>query len=105
MRNFSLAAVFAATSLATLASAQALPAGDGKDVTEKACTACHGIEPIVAIKDDRQGWSDTVDDMVAKGAEISDADKKKIVDYLAKAFPKEAKKIIAEKLATGRASR
>jgi competence protein ComEA len=88
MTTFSIAAIFAATSLAALSSAQTLPGGPGKDLFEKTCTACHGLEPITALKDNKEGWSDTVDDMIAKGAEVSDADKATIVAYLAASFPK-----------------
>lgn len=88
MKSFLIAAVFAATSLAALSSAQELPAGPGKDLFEKTCTACHGLEPITILKDTKDGWSDTVDDMIAKGAEVNDADKATIVAYLAASFPK-----------------
>jgi competence protein ComEA len=89
MKSFTIAAVFAATSLAAFSSAQTpLPSGPGKDVFEKTCTSCHGTEPITIMTDTKEGWSDTVDDMIAKGAEIEAADKAMIVAYLAASFPK-----------------
>jgi competence protein ComEA len=89
MKSFSLAAVLAATSFAAFSFAQApLPAGPGKDLFEKTCTTCHGTEPVTIMTDTKEGWGDTVDDMIAKGAEINAADKATIVAYLAAAFPK-----------------
>jgi len=94
MKSFSIAAVFAATTLAALASAQT-PSSADKDVFEKACTACHGLEPIAAMTGNKEEWTDVVEDMIAKGAEIGNADKDKIVAYLVATYPKKAEKKIS----------
>ena len=93
MKSF-LFAVLTATSFAALSSAQTLPNGPNKDLFEKTCTACHGLEPVTMMKGTKEDWADVVDDMVAKGAEVTKEDKDKIVTYLAAAFPKEEKKKI-----------
>ena len=84
-------AILAATAFAALAPAQTLPAGPNKDLFEKACTSCHGLEPITIMKASKDEWNDVVEDMIAKGAEINKADQEKIVAYLAAAFPKDKK--------------
>jgi competence protein ComEA len=65
------------------AQAQELPAGKGKDVVEKICGACHGTDIIAAMKNSRDGWTDTVEDMISKGATASATEKTQILDYLA----------------------
>lgn len=92
MKRFSIAVVFAATSLAALASAQSLPKGDGKDVVEKVCTGCHGPEAIVATTGTKAEWTDIVNDMAAKGADMEKDEKEKIIAYLATALPKKSEK-------------
>jgi cytochrome c5 len=63
-----------------------LPDGEGKQVTERVCSACHGIESVVNVRHDRPGWQKVVDDMAARGADGSDMELKTIVDYLTKYF-------------------
>jgi len=66
--------------------AQDLPAGKGKDTVEKVCTACHGLEAIVALQGGQDIWQSVVDDMKGRGADGSNEDFKAIVDYLSKYF-------------------
>jgi competence protein ComEA len=66
--------------------AQDLPEGKGKDVTEKTCTACHGLDAIVSMHINKDGWSDVVNDMKARGADGSNADFTAIIGYLSKYF-------------------
>ena len=71
--------------LSTL-SAQDLPNGPGKNTVEKVCTACHGLEAIVAIQGDKDTWQGIVDDMKGRGADGSSEDFTAIVTYLGKYF-------------------
>src|SRR5437879_3699235 len=72
------------------ASAQSLPNGPGKDVFQRVCSACHEAELVMDKKQTKEGWSATVDEMVARGAEGTDKEFDTIVEYLAKNFGKEA---------------
>jgi hypothetical protein len=72
--------------LALAAQAQDLPDGKGKDVVEKVCTACHGLDAIVTMHVNKDGWSDTVNDMKSRGADGSQGDFDTIIAYLAKYF-------------------
>lgn len=70
-----------------------LPEGEGKQVTERVCSACHGIDSVINERHDRAAWQKVVDDMAARGADATDAEFKTIVEYLAKYFaPKSATK-------------
>jgi mono/diheme cytochrome c family protein len=66
--------------------AQDLPEGKGKDVVEKTCAACHGLDAIVTMHAPKDAWSDVVNDMKSRGAEGSAADFDTIIAYLGKYF-------------------
>jgi competence protein ComEA len=78
--------LFASLFALSAAWAQDLPAGPGKDTVEKVCTACHGLEAIVALQGGKDIWQGVVDDMKGRGADGSNDDFKAIVDYLSKYF-------------------
>ncbi len=94
-----LAICLGADLLAPGASAQSLPNGDGKDVFERICSACHEAEVVIGMKQTKEGWNATVDEMVSRGALGTDAEFDKIVAYLVKNFGKEAGKINVNKAA------
>ncbi|HYM62104.1 MAG TPA: hypothetical protein VEZ11_14575 [Thermoanaerobaculia bacterium] len=63
-----------------------LPAGRGKAQTEAACSACHSSELILQQTITDKQWTATVEKMMRWGAEVSDADKPVIIEYLSKNF-------------------
>jgi hypothetical protein len=67
----------------------ALPEGPGKAQISTACTVCHAITQVTSQRRTKAEWADTVDQMIARGAQVSDADYKIIVDYLGKNFAPE----------------
>jgi cytochrome c5 len=66
--------------------ANALPAGNGKDVIAVACTQCHGLKLIVALRDGPVGWKRFVDDMILRGAQLTPQEADTVAQYLAKNF-------------------
>jgi len=76
----------------SVAQAQDLPAGKGKDLVENTCGSCHGLDVIVAQHATKDGWASIVDYMVSRGATGTPAEIQTIVDYLAKNFPAAAAK-------------
>ena len=71
----------------TLAQAQDMPAGKGKELVENSCGSCHGLDVIVAQHATKDGWASIVDYMVSRGATGTPEEIQTIVDYLAKSFP------------------
>ena len=65
-----------------------LPEGEGKEIIERSCTGCHDIALVTAERHSEQQWKDLVDDMVRRGAEATDSEKKVILAYLVKNFGK-----------------
>ena len=71
-----VAAASIALSQAQPPQTQGLPEGEGKDLTERACSACHEITLVTAERHSEQQWKALVDDMVRRGAEASDSEKR-----------------------------
>jgi competence protein ComEA len=66
-----------------------LPDGPGSAETQRVCKGCHELERAVSPRQDRNGWQQTMDEMVAQGAELTEKDYNTILDYLVKNYPGE----------------
>jgi mono/diheme cytochrome c family protein len=64
-----------------------LPPGVGKAIVQRACTTCHNTEMITRKHATPAEWSATVDEMVNRGAELSDEEIPTVSQYLAASFP------------------
>jgi alcohol dehydrogenase (cytochrome c) len=83
------ALIFAAFAAGPTAQAQAdAPSGQGREILERMCTRCHGVNVITGQRMSREAWSDEVQDMISRGAAGSDADVRNLVDYLTANFGK-----------------
>jgi len=60
-----------------------LPDGSGKAEVEKQCSQCHEMEKTISLRQDRAGWTGTLDKMVSLGATPSEKETAAIIDYLA----------------------
>lgn len=81
-----LLALMSVPTMAQVGRASDLPPGEGKDTLLRACSDCHGMEVIEGQRRTRKQWRDSVEDMVARGADASERDVKGIVDYLTSAL-------------------
>jgi cytochrome c5 len=66
--------------------ANALPAGEGRDLVAVACTQCHGLKLITSLRDGPVGWKHFVDDMILRGAQLNPQEADTAAQYLAKNF-------------------
>jgi DNA uptake protein ComE-like DNA-binding protein len=67
-----------------------LPDAPGKDETVRLCGTCHEVERAAAVRLTREGWQDTIAKMVDLGAEGSDEEVAKVLDYLSEHFKGDA---------------
>jgi virginiamycin B lyase len=67
-----------------------LPEGDGKQIVQTTCSACHGLDQVVNSGYSREGWANVVAMMVNVGARLSPDQVNTVVTYLAKNFPQKA---------------
>jgi cytochrome c5 len=72
-----------AVSTATSAGAAVL---DGATLVDTRCTTCHTTDRIKQAHKTRDQWDQTVTNMINKGAQLTDAEKVALVDYLAKTY-------------------
>jgi virginiamycin B lyase len=63
-----------------------LPEGEGKQLVERACTACHDFSEFPRVNFDREDWEATVNTMVGGGAPLKKEDIAAVIDYLATNF-------------------
>ena len=73
--------------LVTAVSAQSLPEGPGKELVEVICSSCHSTERIAAQHKTKPQWQDKVLEMLQEETDVTQSEKDKIVEYLAKSFP------------------
>jgi competence protein ComEA len=69
------------------AGAQSLPEGQGKELVEVICSSCHSTERIAAQHKTKPQWQDKVLEMLQEETDVTQPEKDKIVEYLAKTFP------------------
>jgi competence protein ComEA len=79
--------LFALALLLPAAALAQFPEGPGKAEMEKVCAGCHELERSAAMKQDRDGWKNTVNKMISLGAKGTDQEISATIDYLARAFP------------------
>jgi cytochrome c5 len=63
-----------------------LPDGPGKDLVEKNCVLCHGLDRVAAVMRSPVGWSDVLKRMEFYGAPVSAKDEQTIMAYLESEF-------------------
>jgi competence protein ComEA len=80
--------VLAAVAVAAANQSGELPEGKGKAALLRACVACHEIEVATRTRYTETGWRRMVDDMVGRGAELSEPEIADVTAYLAKYFGK-----------------
>jgi competence protein ComEA len=79
--------------LALCAPAQSLPAGSGlpeglgRDLVEVICSSCHSTERITAKRLTRPQWQDKVLEMLQEESDVTQPERERIINYLAKSFP------------------
>ena len=67
-----------------------LPAGPGKDVVVRVCTACHDATQFAYARHTPEEWDGEITKMQSAGAEMTAEDQVAISAYLTKNFPKPA---------------
>ena len=75
-----------AAALAVPASAQALPEGPAKATFQTVCSACHGADIVIGMKNDKAAWQAIVETMKGRGAAGKPEEFDAIVTYLTTNF-------------------
>ncbi|HEX8470992.1 MAG TPA: cytochrome c, partial [Brevundimonas sp.] len=64
-----------------------LPAGAGREVVQKECGSCHGIDTVTAVGRTPQQWAEIIGQMQNMGLSASDEDLATIHAYLSRQLP------------------
>lgn len=64
------------------ASPAQMPAEDGATLLEARCSTCHSADRAKQTTKTRDEWDQTVSRMIDKGAQLTEAEKTVLVDYL-----------------------
>ena len=67
-----------------------LPEAPGRAELEKMCLQCHDVAKSVSLRQDRNGWGQTMTKMIAMGMKGSDEEMQLVLDYLVEHFPPQA---------------
>jgi mono/diheme cytochrome c family protein len=64
----------------------ALPEGEGQALVARACSQCHSLEVVTRARLTRKQWEAKIDQMLARGAKLSDEEIDLAAEYLARNF-------------------
>ena len=64
-----------------------LPAGAGREVVQRVCGSCHGIDTVTAVGRTPQQWAEIIGQMQNMGLSASDEDLATVHAYLSKQLP------------------
>lgn len=62
------------------------PDGPGKAIVQEACSVCHGTDLITSTRRTKAEWTNTVEDMVSRGAPLVEGEREVVIEYLAANF-------------------
>jgi hypothetical protein len=85
MKHWAICAFVVAATSAFCADG-ALPEGKGKDVVVNACSACHSLDRVTALRLSEEGWRNTLRQMIENGASLNPEDINPIIAYLVANF-------------------
>ncbi|MHB1018175.1 MAG: hypothetical protein ACYC2X_09875 [Coriobacteriia bacterium] len=55
---------------------------DGEAILNEKCSSCHSIDQVLAQEYDAVGWAAVIDEMIIKGAVLTDDEAAALAEYL-----------------------
>jgi mono/diheme cytochrome c family protein len=59
---------------------------EAKRLMNRACTRCHGVDRVQGVRNAEEGWRATLVDMRERGAQLSDEELERLVEWLARVW-------------------
>lgn len=59
---------------------------EAKRLMDRACTQCHGVDRVQGVRNSEEGWRVTLVDMRERGAQLSDEELERLVEWLARVW-------------------
>jgi competence protein ComEA len=103
MMNRSRFVGLAGALLASIAAAQSLPDGPGKELVETICSECHEPTRVIGQQRTKADWQLKVTEMLQEDQDVTQIERDTIINNLAAHFPKKVNvnKAAAKELETG----
>jgi mono/diheme cytochrome c family protein len=70
----------------TATSAPSSGGSTGQALMQERCSACHSVNRVTSAQKTADQWKQTVDRMIARGAQLSSQEEQTLVDYLAQTY-------------------
>jgi competence protein ComEA len=67
-------------------SPSAMPAGAGKAIVQEKCVMCHALTVVISKHSSHSEWDQVVNQMVSRGADLSDEEIDTVIEYLSKNY-------------------
>ena len=65
---------------------ESMPEGEGKELVTSLCVGCHSLATVLSAGKGEEGWRDTIDNMISRGAQIFDDEVDTILGYLTRHY-------------------
>jgi mono/diheme cytochrome c family protein len=59
---------------------------EAKRLMDRACTRCHGLDRVQSVREAEEGWRVTLVDMRQRGAQLSDEELERLVEWLTRVW-------------------
>ena len=69
------------------ATKEAPPTPDGKTLLQERCTECHDLGRVERARKAEEEWKATVERMVGRGTQLSQAEQELVIQYLTETYP------------------
>jgi competence protein ComEA len=63
-----------------------MPAGPGKAIIQEKCVVCHALTVVTSKHSSRKEWDQVVNQMVSRGADLTDEEIDTVIEYLSKNY-------------------
>lgn len=63
-----------------------MPAGPGKAIVQEKCVVCHALTVVTSKHSSRKEWDQVVNQMVSRGADLTDEEIDTVIEYLSKNY-------------------
>ncbi len=65
---------------------ESMPEDEGRELVTSLCVGCHSLETVLSAGKGEEGWRDTINNMISRGAQIFDDEVETILGYLTRHY-------------------
>ncbi len=65
---------------------ESMPEDEGRELVTSLCVGCHSLGTVLSAGKGEEGWRDTINNMISRGAQIFDDEVETILGYLARHY-------------------